>query len=78
MKKKPLSESSLEELLKNKKIIQVTIISFGILFAISSIIMIAISKYTLLFTFLPIVLGVGVAVYSGVSEINSEIKKRNS
>lgn len=78
MKKKSLSKSSLEELLKNKKDLKITIISLGILFILVLVIMLVISKYNLLTIFSPLVIAVTIPIYSSMEELNSEIKRRNS
>ena len=78
MKKKSLSESSLEELLKNKKDLKATIISLGILFILALVIMLIISKYNLLTVFFPLVIAATIPIYSSMEELNSEIKRRNS
>lgn len=78
MKKKSLSESSLEELLKNKKTLKATIISFGILWLIVFVIMIIISKYNLLTIFFPLAIVTIIPAYSYIEDLNSEIKRRNS
>lgn len=78
MKKKSLSKSSLEELLKNKKDLKITIISLGILFVLVLVIMLVISKFNLLTIFFPLVIAVTIPIYSSIEELNSEIKRRNS
>jgi hypothetical protein len=78
MKKKSLSKSSLEELLKNKKDLKTTMISLGILFVLVLVIMLVISKYNLLTIFFPLVIAVTIPIYSSMEELNSEIKRRNS
>ena len=78
MKKKSLPESSLEELLKNKKALKRNIISFGILWLIAFSIMIIISKYNLLTVFFPVAIATIIPIYSYMEQINTEIKKRNS
>ena len=78
MKKKSLSELSLEELLKNKKDLKATIISLSIVFILALVIMLVISKYNLLATFFPLAIAAGIPIYSSMEELNSEIKRRNS
>ncbi len=78
MKKKSLSESSLEELLKNKKVLKRNIVSFGVLWLIVLAIMIIISKYNLLAVFFPLAIATIIPIYSSMDELNSEIKRRNS
>lgn len=78
MKKKSLSEFSLEELFQNKKTIKKNVISFGILWFIALTTMIILSKYNLFTIFFPLAIITIIPIYSPMGELNSEIKKRNS
>jgi len=78
MKKKYLSEFSLEELFQNKKTIKKNVISFGILWFIALTTMIILSKYNLFTIFFPLAIITIIPIYSPMGELNSEIKKRNS
>ncbi|MGO4770634.1 hypothetical protein ACEN2I_03140 [Flavobacterium sp. W22_SRS_FK3] len=78
MKKKSLSEFSLEELLQNKKTVKKNVISFGILWFIALTTMIILSKYNLFTIFLPLAFITIIPIYSPMGELNSEIKKRSS
>jgi len=78
MKKKSLSEFSLEELFQNKKTIKKNVISFVILWFIALTTMIILSKYNLFTIFFPLAIITIIPIYSPMGELNSEIKKRNS
>lgn len=78
MKKKTTSEYSLEELLKQKKVLISAMISMGIIWLIIFVLMIFRGKYNLLTTFIPIAVAVSIPMYVSINGINTEIKKRNS
>lgn len=78
MKRKSTSESSLEELLKQKKHFKSAMISLGILWAIVFTIIIIIAKYKLLTIFFPLAIAAVIPIYIAMNEINTEIKKRDS
>jgi hypothetical protein len=78
MKKKSLSDSSFEELFKNKKAAKRYIIIFSILWLIALSTMIIMSKYNLLTIFFPLAIATMIPIFISMAEINSEIKKRNT
>lgn len=78
MNKKSPPESSLEELIKQKKYFKSAMISFGILWAIVFAISMIIAKYKLLTIFFPLAIATVIPIYIAMDQINSEIKKRNS
>nr|WP_294924463.1 hypothetical protein [uncultured Flavobacterium sp.] len=78
MKKKSLSDSSLEEIIENKKYVKKSIITFAILWTVVLSIMIIISRYNLFLIFFPVAIATIIPIYIYMGQINSEIKKRNS
>lgn len=78
MRNKSVSESSLKELNKNKKALKKIIIGLGILWILILTWIISIPKYKLLFTLFPLAITTIIPICIFMSQIDSEIKKRNS
>lgn len=78
MRNKSVTESSLKELIKNKKTLKKIIIGLGILWILILTWIISIPKYKLLFTLISLVVTTTIPVFIFMSQIDSEIKKRNS
>jgi len=78
MRNKSVSESSLKELIKNKKALKIIMIGLGILWILILTWIISIPKYKLLFTLVTLAITTTIPIYIFMSQIDSEIKKRNS
>lgn len=78
MRNKSVSESSLKELIKNKKALKIIIIGLGILWILILTWIISIPKYKLIFTLLTLAVTTIIPILIFISQIDSEIKKRNS
>lgn len=78
MRNKSVSESSLKELIKNKKALKITSIGLGILWILILTWIISIPKYRLIFTLLTLAVTTIIPILIFMSYIDSEIKKRNS
>lgn len=78
MRNKSVSESSLKELIKNKKALKIIIIGLGILWILILTWIISIPKYKLIFTLLTLAITTIIPILIFISQIDSEIKKRNS
>ncbi len=78
MRNKSLSDSSLKELTKNKKALKKITIGLGILWILILAWIISIPKYKLLFTLFPLAITTTIPLFIFMSQIDSEIKKRNS
>ena len=78
MRNKSVSESSLKELIKNKKALKIIIIGLGILWILILTWIVSIPKYKLIFTLLTIAITTIIPILIFISQIDSEIKKRNS
>ena len=78
MRNKSVSESSLKELIKNKKALKIIMIGLGILWILILTWIISIPKYKLLFSLVTLAITTTIPIYIFMSQIDSEIKKRNS
>lgn len=78
MRNKSVSESSLKELIKNKKALKIVTIGLGILWILILTWIISIPKYKLIFMLLTLVITTITPILIFMSQIDSEIKKRNS
>lgn len=78
MRNKSVSESSLKELIKNKKALKIIIIGLGILWILILTWIVSIPKYKLIFTLLTLAITTIIPILIFISQIDSEIKKRNS
>lgn len=78
MRNKSVSESSLKELTKNKKALKIIIIGLGILWILILTWIVSIPKYKLIFTLLTLAVTTIIPILIFLSQIDSEIKKRNS
>lgn len=78
MRNKSVSESSLKELIKNKKALKIIIIGLGILWILILTWIVSIPKYKLIFTLLTLAIATIIPILIFISQIDSEIKKRNS
>ena len=78
MRNKSVSESSLKELIKNKKALKIISIALGILWILILTWIVSIPKYKLIFTLLTIAITTIIPLLIFISQIDSEIKKRNS
>lgn len=78
MRNKSVSESSLKELIKNKKALKITIIGLGILWILILTWIVSIPKYKLIFTLLTLAVATIIPILIFINQIDSEIKKRNS
>lgn len=78
MRNKSVSESSLKELTKNKKALKIIIIGLGILWILILTWIVSIPKYKLIFTLLTLAVSTIIPILIFLSQIDSEIKKRNS
>lgn len=78
MRNKSVSESSLKELIKNKKALKIISIGLGILWILILTWIVSIPKYKLIFTLLTIAITTIIPILIFISQIDSEIKKRNS
>lgn len=76
MKKKPLSEHSLDELQEKKESLKLAMIGIAIGWILVFIIMVLIPKYNLLTTFIPLAMVTFIPIYASIDEIKSEIRKR--
>lgn len=78
MRNKSVSESSLKELIKNKKALKIIIIGLGILWILILTWIVSIPKYKLIFTLLTLAVATIIPILIFINQIDSEIKKRNS
>ena len=78
MRNKSVSESSLKELIKNKKALKIISIGLGILWILILTWIVSIPKYKLIFTLLTIAITTIIPILIFISQIDSEIKKHNS
>jgi hypothetical protein len=78
MRNKSVSESSLKELIKNKKALKIIIIGLGILWILILTWIVSIPKYKLIFTLLTLAIATIIPILIFINQIDSEIKKRNS
>ncbi|KIO51547.1 hypothetical protein IW18_18080 [Flavobacterium hibernum] len=78
MRNKSVSDSSLKELIKNKKALKIISIGLGILWILILTWIVSIPKYKLIFTLLTIAITTIIPILIFISQIDSEIKKRNS
>jgi glucan phosphoethanolaminetransferase (alkaline phosphatase superfamily) len=78
MRNKSVSDSSLKELIKNKKALKIISIGLGILWILILTWIISIPKYKLIFTLLILAITTIIPILIFMSHIDSEIKKRNS
>lgn len=78
MRNKSVSDSSLKELIKNKKALKIIIIGLGILWILILTWIVSIPKYKLIFTLLTLAIATIIPILIFINQIDSEIKKRNS
>jgi hypothetical protein len=78
MRNKSVSDSSLKELIKNKKALKIISIGLGILWILILTWIVSIPKYKLIFTLLILAITTIIPILIFMSHIDSEIKKRNS